>query len=177
MVHEVDVLNAGPQEPRIVAGNLEEVIMGVVEKNDDCFPARHTRIVQKASQTHPENIQTISQNNPKLIQTSSKRHPYNVTRPHYTNQMSCKSRLRRVPRRTFLKNIEKRCKTNVFSNVTRKRLRYPSTVRQRLPKSPSKTLGKQAFPAWPEKHGRRIRTRFTRIHRKRWENKQKRLGR
>jgi hypothetical protein len=48
MVHEVDVLNAGPQEPRIVAGNLEEVIMGVVEKNDDCFPARHTRIVQKA---------------------------------------------------------------------------------------------------------------------------------
>ena len=32
MVHEVDVLNAGPQEPRIVAGNLEEVIMGVVEK-------------------------------------------------------------------------------------------------------------------------------------------------
>ena len=31
---------------------------------------------------------------------------YNVQRPHYNSQMSCKSRLHRVPRRTFLKNIE-----------------------------------------------------------------------
>ena len=32
MVHEVDAFNVGPQEPRAVIGNLEEVIMGVVEK-------------------------------------------------------------------------------------------------------------------------------------------------
>ena len=39
---------------------------------------------------------------------------YNITRAHYSSQMSCKSRLRRVPRRTFLENIENVVKNQCF---------------------------------------------------------------